>query len=132
MEKVKHLEIIQAVINRMNNNSFLLKGWCVTLVSALIALGAKDSDKLFILVGYYPILMFWILDAYYLWQERLFRKLYDKIREEADDTADFSMSTELVKKETPSWLQTAFSVTLFVFYGTMAGAIWVAILIVTR
>jgi hypothetical protein len=33
-DKIKHLEMIQAVISRLANNSFLLKGWSITLVSA--------------------------------------------------------------------------------------------------
>ena len=35
-KKIKHLEMIQAVIVRMGNNSFLLKGWSVTLISAYL------------------------------------------------------------------------------------------------
>jgi len=34
-KKLKHLEMLQGVINRMANNSFLLKGWSVVLISAL-------------------------------------------------------------------------------------------------
>ncbi len=45
--KLKHLELSQGVINRMAGNSFLLKGWSVTLVSALFALSAKDSNQMF-------------------------------------------------------------------------------------
>jgi len=36
----KHLELIQAVITRMAGNSFLIRGWSVTLVSALFT-GSK-------------------------------------------------------------------------------------------
>ena len=62
-KKIKHLEMIQVIINRLAGNSFLLKGWCVTLVSALLALSSKDSNTKFILVAYYPVFMFWILDG---------------------------------------------------------------------
>jgi len=128
-KKVKHLEMIQAIITRMANNSFFLKGWCVILVSALIALGARDSNKRFLLVGYYPILMSWILDAYFLRQERLFRKLYDEIRGKAEGEIDFSMDTSgLLDK--PSWLLVACSRTLLLFYGAMVGAVLLAMLIV--
>src|SRR5438034_7662532 len=91
--KLKHLDMVQGVINRMAVNSFLLKGWCVTLVSALLALSASDSDKRFALLAYYPSLMFWILDGYHLRQERLFRKLYDNVRLKTDSSIDFSMDT---------------------------------------
>jgi hypothetical protein len=128
-KKIKHLEIIQGVINRMAGNSFLIKGWCVTLVSALLALASKDSNTKFIFVSYYPVLMFWILDAYFLWQERLFRKLYDKIRLTEEDSIDFSMNTSTFVKDPDSWLRVAFSKTLLLFYGTMIGAIWLAMFI---
>ncbi len=42
--KIKHLEFIQIVISRMNSNSFLIKGWTITLMSALFALAAKDTN----------------------------------------------------------------------------------------
>jgi hypothetical protein len=42
--KLKHLELVQGVINRMAGNSFILKGWSVTLTSALFALAAKDAN----------------------------------------------------------------------------------------
>jgi hypothetical protein len=38
--QIAHLQMIQAVITRMGSNSFLLKGWSVTLVAALFALAA--------------------------------------------------------------------------------------------
>lgn len=43
--KVKHLEMIQAVINRMAQNSFLLKGWSVVLTAAIFALAADFRPK---------------------------------------------------------------------------------------
>jgi hypothetical protein len=127
--KIKHLELIQAVINRMASNSFLVKGWCVTLVSALLALASQGTNSNFVYVAYLPILMFWILDAYFLWQERLFRKLYDKIRVVDEGSIDFSMNTSAFIKETASWIRVAYSRTLLLFYGTMLGAIVIVTII---
>ena len=87
--KIKHLEIIQGVINRMAGNSFALKGWAVTLVAGIFALASKDADKLYFLVAYIPIIVFWGLDSYYLLQERLYRSLYDKVRLLPEDMIDF-------------------------------------------
>ena len=39
----------------------------------------KDTDKMYFLVAYIPIIIFWLLDSYYLLQERLYRELYQKI-----------------------------------------------------
>lgn len=89
--KIKHLELVQNIIDRMANNSFMLKGWAVTLVAGIFALAGKDADKLYFLVAYVPVVVFWGLDAYYLLQEKLYRSLYDKVRVTEDDDIDFSL-----------------------------------------
>lgn len=78
-ERIKHLEFIQNVITRMNQNSFMIKGWAITIVSALLALYASNNKKIFLLVSVFPTVVFMLLDSYYLWQERKFRNLYNKI-----------------------------------------------------
>lgn len=89
--KIRHLEMIQGVINRMGNNSFMLKGWAVTLVAGIFVLAAKDTDKLYFLVAYIPVIIFWILDSYYLFQERLYRALYKKVCLTDESNIDFSL-----------------------------------------
>ena len=113
-KKLKHLEFIQAVVNRMSGNSFLLKGWSVTLVAALFALAAKDSNKNYIVVAYFPVLIFWLLDAYFLSQERLFRSLYEAVSKTSEDHIDFSMSTEPFENSKNNWA------ILLLFYLSMA------------
>ena len=89
--KIKHLEMVQGVINRMASNSFMLKGWAVTLVAGIFALASKGTDKLYFLIAYIPIVVFWGLDSYYLLQERLYRALYNKVRLLNEKDIDFSM-----------------------------------------
>ena len=91
--KRKSLELIHSVICRMSTDSFSLKGWAVTLVSGIFVLANKDTDKLYFLVVYIPILAFWGLDSYYLLQERLFRALYNKVRTLEKEQIDFNMDT---------------------------------------
>jgi hypothetical protein len=117
------LEMIQGIINRMAKNSFLLKKWSVILVSALFALSAKDSKNCFILLAYFPALAFWILDGYFLQQERLFRKLYDKVRAMKNEDIDFSMNTSIVNKEVNSWPSVCLSKTLIFFHGVIFATI---------
>lgn len=78
-EKIKHLEFVQNVIARMNVNSFQLKGWMITIVSALLALYVSTEKSLYVFVAVIPDILFWCLDAYYLKQEKLYRKLYQDI-----------------------------------------------------
>jgi len=113
--KEKHLEFTQGVINRMGQNSFLIKGWTVTLVSALFALAAKDANQKFVVVAYFPTLVFWLLDSYYLYQERLFRKVYDHVRKEAN--VDYSLNTKKFDKGISDWAGAALSKTMLLFYG---------------
>lgn len=113
--KEKHLEFTQGVINRMGQNSFLIKGWTVTLVSALFALAAKDANQKFVVVAYFPTIAFWLLDSYYLYQERLFRKVYDHVRKA--NSVDFSLNTKQFDKGFFDWAGAALSKTLILFYG---------------
>ncbi len=90
-KKIKHLEVIQGIINRMSGNSFMLKGWAVTLVSGIFAIASRDADKMFFLVAYIPVIVFWFLDTYYLKQEHLYIALYNKVRLKKDSDIDFSL-----------------------------------------
>jgi hypothetical protein len=122
--------MIQAVINRMSVNSFLLKGWAVVLVSALFALAAGGSEALFVYLAYFPAVAFWILDGYFLWQERLFRKLYDRVRTIPEAEVDFSMDTSVVRADDRGWGVVIFSKTLLIFHGTVFGSIVIVMLVI--
>lgn len=85
--KIKHLEFIQSNIARMNQNSFQMKGWAVAVLSALLAIFAAsvdDSGKgnvAFLFAAIIPTFIFWLLDSYYLQQERKFRGVYNDVAE---------------------------------------------------
>ncbi|MGG1632335.1 hypothetical protein [Rossellomorea sp. NRS-1567] len=113
--KIKHLEFIQQAITRMASNSFFLKGWSVTLVVGILAFAnAKDMDEKYVVIALIPTIIFWFLDGYFLHQEKLFRKLYDKVRVKED--TDYSMDTSGYKNEINSWFKVCFSITLRMFY----------------
>ena len=118
-KKLKHLEMLQAVISRMAKNSFLLKGWNVVLVSAIFVLASSESKSQLVFLAYLPTVAFWLLDGYFLRQERLFRKLYDKVRVMGEDDIDFSMNTMPIDTAVASWLRVAVSRTLLLFHGAI-------------
>jgi hypothetical protein len=122
-KKQKHLEMILRIVERLSANSFLLKGWSVVLVSALFALAGKDAKVIFVYLCYFPAFAFWGLDGYFLLQERLYRRLYDRVRPLPEDSVDFSMDTSSVSGLTEGWFETCFSKTLLAFHGTVTGAI---------
>lgn len=127
--KVEHLKMIQGVINRMAQNSFLLKGWNVVIVSALFAFAAKGSQLSFAYIAFLPAVIFWGLDGYFLQQERLFRRLYDHVRALCEEEVDFSMNTEKVKDNVASWLDVTLSKTLLLFHSAIFGSIVLVIVI---
>lgn len=131
--KVKHLEFIQGIINRMAGNSFMLKGWAVTLISGIFVLASKDTDKLYFLVAYLPIIIFWGLDSYYLLQERLYRSLYEKICNTDEDKIDFSLKATKYefKSDKNSFFDCILSPTELWFYFPLA-LICTGIIIITH
>lgn len=119
--KHKHLEFIQASINRMSGNLFLLKGWSITLIAALFALAAKDTNKAYILIAFFPLFIFWTLDGYFLCQERRFRALYEHVRQLKENDIDFSMDTRAFRSAPrATWLSATMSRTLLVYYAGLA------------
>ena len=109
--------MIQEVINRMASNLFFLKGWAITLLAALFALSAKDTNSKYIFIAFFPAIIFWVLDGYFLSQERRFRDLYNDVRMLDDKKIDFSMDTRKYKNiKRNGWLCSMFSPTLLWFY----------------
>ncbi len=122
--KRKHLEFIQNIISRMAGNLFFLRGWTITLIVALLALFSKGNNSNYII--YFLIVLtfvFWILDGYFLSQERLYRDLYNYVRKLKEEEIDFSMDTSEYKKNKRNTLAySMFSSTLLVFYLPLIGA----------
>lgn len=116
--KHTHLQLIQGVINRLAQSSFLLKGWSVVLVAGLFAFAAKESRVIFTLLAYIPALAFWTLDGYCLWQERLYRALYDEVRTLPADKVDFSMNTKAFL-DNVTYPDAFFSRTIIWFHGSL-------------
>ena len=126
--KLKHLEFIQGVVNRLASDSFRIKGWSVVLIAALFVLLAREDRVDFLFIGLVPVLFFWGLDGYFLWQERLFRALYDHVRGLNERAVDFSMDTSAFRTGwNRTWIGATLSVTLILFYGALVAALAVLI-----
>ncbi len=120
--KIKHLEFIQSTITRMNQNSFQIKGWMITLVSALLALYASSERVVYILIAIVPAVVFWFLDAYYLQQERRFRGVYNDVAGLSPDDSrinvrEFEMPIQKYQCGKYCYFNVLFSRTIFPLYG---------------
>jgi hypothetical protein len=92
--KLKHLEFIQAVISRMATNSFLFKGWAITIAAGLAAFAAVESRTALLVLALASTVMFWGLDGYYLWLERCFIKLHNEVAAKGPSEIDFAMAPD--------------------------------------
>jgi len=110
------MDFIQSVISRMNSNSFVLKGWGVSLISVLLALTYKETALISTEICYFATIIFWGLDAYYLSRERMYRALYDKVRIITEDKIDFSMSVTDHKNSSTGWWGCIVSKTILPLY----------------
>ncbi|WP_326545195.1 hypothetical protein QGN32_15210 [Mycolicibacterium sp. ND9-15] len=108
----KHMDYVQAVITRLANNSFLMKGWALTLSSALLGFAITQKHAGLALAAIVPVTAFWLLDTYYLRQERAFRDMYADIA--AKRLRDFKIDPKPYAENQP-W-SVGFSVSLRIFY----------------
>jgi hypothetical protein len=122
----KHLPLVQGVINRLAGNSFSLKGWSVTLVSALLALAGNSGVPWAVPIALLPALTFWGLDGFFLAQERLYRDLYARLIAPGSQVPDYSMVTPPCTRAV--WRKATFSRTLVPFHGSILAAV-VAVLV---
>lgn len=119
----KEIDLIQGIINRMAHNSFLLKGWTITIIVAVLAL-SKDTLvtndlTYFSIILLIPLVVFWYLDAFFLHKERCYIKLYDWVIENRSKTTEFqyNLNYRRFEKDVDSIFKIMRSDTLLTFYG---------------
>lgn len=129
--QIKHLEFIQSNISRMNQNSFQIKGWAITIVSALLAIYAGsikekgNGNVVFIFVAIAPTILFWLLDSYYLQQERKFCGVYNDVSNLSDksspqiDIREFEMPLNKYEGSKYRFFRVMWSKTEWPLYVTM-------------
>jgi hypothetical protein len=97
----KHLDILQAAIARMAGYCFIAKGWSVTLTVAVLGFAAEEGGLRFLWIGALAVLLFWLIDAYYLALERGFRDLFQaavlRLQQGAPETFDLAPAAGLRK-----------------------------------
>lgn len=72
-----HLGMMQAVIQRMADNSRSCKLWCVTLVAAMLVLMADTGNADYAWLALIPTAALGFLDIYYLSMEQRFRNSHN-------------------------------------------------------
>lgn len=120
--RAKHLELLQVVIARMANYGATLKNYCITLTTAVCGFATTLGKPWAGLLALLPILICAYLDARYLCNERRFRGLYDKIRQE-DWSERPSFDISLSTAPTEPYVSCLFRWAILGFYGPLAFAV---------
>ncbi len=119
---LRHLDFLQAVIARQANNSFLIKGWSLTVAGAFYGFAAKELNWRIASIGLLPAFTFWGLDSLFLRQERLFRCLYDAVRLGEHPVDAFCMNPNEHPHDVKAWHRVLMSRTLYPFHGMIVAA----------
>lgn len=130
----KEIDLIQSCITRMANNSFIIKGWLISLVVVVLALvGEKVSLDLLCFILIVPIFSFWYLDAFFLQTEKKYRLMYEWVIEKRleSDKHLYDLNPKRFDKKIDSILKVMFSKTLWVFY-FIPGLVVIALLVIEK
>lgn len=122
----KEIDLLQSCINRMAQNSFLVKGWMISLVTVVIALLPEKvavDIRILCIVGFAITICFWYLDSFFLRMETLYRWKYSWVIKNRQSTLDYTYDLDPHNSQTrigglaePGILKTMFSHTLLPLY----------------
>lgn len=120
-ELFKEIDLIQGCINRMANNSFLIKGWALGVFAGVTAFTKGENLNNIVLLlctTVVPFICFWVLDAYFLQIERKYRAMYtERLTKRKNNDSDELFDLNPNKYKVGSILRIMFSQTLTIFYG---------------
>jgi len=119
-----YLTMIQSIISRMANNSFLVKGWAMTIISAILALAAsRGLDNDIYIVAAIVTIAFCFLNCIYLRTERLYRNLYKKVQNEGMEDLKqvkyFNLDTSECKDKNTRLIRVIMSNSIWPFYSAI-------------
>lgn len=120
--KKEYLQILQEPICRMSTISAIFKGFAATIVAGISAISYSSTNIWILGLSFLPVLVFAVLDIYYLKLERKFRFLFDQVRLDEHEI-DFSMKltndpVEIIRAKARTW-DCIKSPSIYLFYPSM-------------
>lgn len=94
----QHLQFLQDVISRMAQSSSNAKSWLLPVVTTAYGFALTRDEFSVACLGVVATLVFWFLDAGYLYNERRFRRLYDRVSDGDPVVPTFSLDSRLLKQ----------------------------------
>lgn len=99
----KEIDLIQGCINRMSQNSFVIKGWLITLIAVVLGLLPETFNiRILCIIGFLTTICFWYLDGFFLKIEKLYRWKYEWIIKNRNTSNNFYYDLDPYNKE--MWL----------------------------
>jgi hypothetical protein len=127
-----YLTLLQGVIGRMAANSAACKTWCATLVSAVLVLVMDKSKPRATFVGLVPVVLFLLLDTYYLSLERDFREIHESFTDKLHKGKAQVADVYVLKPPVGLWRRVGImclstvSPAVIPFYGALVAALLLA------
>ena len=120
--KKEYLQMLQEPICRMSTISAIFKGFAATIVAGISAISYSSTNIWSLGLSFLPVLVFAVLDIYYLKLERKFRFLFDQVRLDEHEI-DFSMKltndpVEIIRAKARTW-DCIKSPSIYLFYPLM-------------
>ena len=116
---VEELNLIQTQIQRMAGNSFIVKGWYTTFMSAFIVYIFTKNDFSLIFLGVILTLGCFIYDCYFLYLENRYREKYSWVISNIDND-NFLFNLDPYEEEMLNkpvlWKDILLSKSILVFY----------------
>jgi len=100
-DKIKYLEMIEGIISRLASHSFSIKNWFVISLGGLLLFCLNHSGNKGLGVAFVVTIAFYLIDAYYLFLERCFRKKYNQALSGECDL--FDLDIRAIKNEISMW-----------------------------
>lgn len=72
-DKIAHLQMIQGVIDRMSTSAAIYKGFAATIVTGIAAISFTEVSAWILLIAFFPVGCFLVMDTYYLKLEKQYR-----------------------------------------------------------
>lgn len=122
-EMHKEIDLLQSCIDRMAKNSFMIKGWFVSIYAVILALLPEKVDVMLLCVVLIVVnILFWYLDGVYLRDEKTYRRIYQWVveaRKQNDRELMYQLELNLYKNKIgtmDSVGKIMLSKSLFIFY----------------
>lgn len=125
-----YISLIEEIIKRMANNTFIIKGWAITVISALLTLGTslKINFSIYIIIIVIDV-AFCFLDCFYLRQERLYRNLYSYVikcsKDENEQIDYYNLNASLYSNKRTRYVNVICSKSILPLYGMLVILIFI-------